>query len=90
MENTINQMEDALKFTRQPSPWSDDIKASDDFFTPLFQNYSEKLGEFNQMNKAAFCELARFLEVDEVDPEIVEKLDEIAKLEPSSTSVDTP
>ena len=61
------------------SPWSEDAKVSDDFLTPLFQRYFQKLGLPNLMNKKDFYELADHVPEDELDPEVTEKLDAIAQ-----------
>ena len=63
----------------QSSPWSEDLKVSDDFLTPLFRNYSRKLGLPNLMDKKDFYELADHVPEDELDPEVTEKLDAIAQ-----------
>jgi len=80
MESCIAEIEEALKKTRKPSPWSPDIKASDDFLDPLFENYFEKLGMPNQMRKTNYHVLARFVRREDLDPEVVEKLDAIVKV----------
>ncbi len=80
MESCIAEIEEALKKTRKPSPWSPDIKASDDFLDPLFENYFEKLGMPNQMRKTNYHVLARFVRREDLDPKVVEKLDAIVKV----------
>ncbi len=47
MGEAIAEIEGALERLGRGSPWGDDIKASDDFLTPLFQTYFDKL-EFAQ------------------------------------------
>jgi hypothetical protein len=44
MQESIKELEDALRITNKPSPWSPDIKVTDDFLDPLFKNYYEKIG----------------------------------------------
>lgn len=77
METCIAEIEEALKKTRKPAPWSPDIKASDDFLDPLFENYFERLRMPNQMRKSNYHVLARYVRREDVDPEVTEKLDAI-------------
>ena len=67
------------------SPWSADIKASDDFLVPLFEAYFGKLGLPNLMAKKNFYELAEHVPDSEIDPEISEKLDAIVRVAESAT-----
>ena len=70
---------------RLSDPWSDDIKASDDFLVPLFESYFGKLGLPNLMAKKNFYELAEHVPDSEFDPEISEKLDEIVRVSERAT-----
>ena len=80
MKESIIEIADALKTLGHGSPWSDDIKASDDFLTPLFKSYFKKLGLPNLMAKKSFHELAEHVPRDRLDPEIKEKLEVIANV----------
>jgi ABC-type taurine transport system ATPase subunit len=80
MRQSIGEMVTALKKMRKPSPWSQSIKASDDFLDPLFENFYEKLGLRNQMRKTNYHVLARFVRKEDIDPEVVEKLDVIVEV----------
>ena len=80
MRRTISEVESALCRLGRPSPWSHDCKVSDEFLAPLFQGYFRELGEPNRMTKANFHRLAEFVPEDEIDPEVVEKLDAIARV----------
>lgn len=74
MRDSIGEMEAALRTLGKGSPWDPSLKASDDFLTPLFQNYFRKLGIPNLMAKKDFYELASFVPQDKIDSEIREKL----------------
>ena len=74
MRDSIGEMEAALRTLGKGSPWDPTLKASDDFLTPLFQNYFRKLGIPNLMAKKDFYELASFIPRNKIDPEIREKL----------------
>ncbi len=78
MAACIDELEKALAITGKPSPWSVDIKTTDDFLDPLFKNYFTRLGLPQLIYKRDYHVLASYLDVAEIDPEIVEKLDAIA------------
>ncbi len=78
MADAIEQVHSAMETLGKGSPWSSDTKVSDDFLTPLFNAYFERLRLPNLMNKRNFHELAEYVPEDEIEPEVVEKLDAIA------------
>jgi hypothetical protein len=80
MENAIATIESALTSLGKPSPWSADLKASDDFLGPLFKAFYKQLGLPNLMQKTNFHELARFVPASAIDPEVREKLDLIVEV----------
>lgn len=77
MQTAINDLINALKLLNRPEPFSDDIKASDEFLEPLFTQYYQKLGLPNLMLKTNFHRLANFIEPNQIAPEVIEKLDAI-------------
>jgi energy-coupling factor transporter ATP-binding protein EcfA2 len=79
MEKAIETTESALATLSKPSPWGPDIKASDDFLTPLFTNFYKGLGLPNMMRKTDFHVLASFVPVAAIDPEVRGTLDLIAE-----------
>ena len=87
MGQAIEEVESALKTLGRGSPWSADIKASDEFLVPLFKSYFETLGLPNLMAKKNFYELAEHVPDSEIDPEISEKLDVIVRVAESATPV---
>ena len=87
MGQAIEEVESALKTLGRGSPWSADIKASDEFLVPLFKSYFETLGLPNLMAKKNFYELAEHVPDSEIDPEISEKLDEIVRVAEGATPV---
>ena len=80
MRAAIDEIESALMTLHGRSPWDADIKASDDFLTPLFKAYFEKLGLPNLMAKKNFHELVPHVPESEIDAEIREKLDAIVQV----------
>ncbi len=66
------------------SPWDADAKVSDDFLTPLFRSYFRRLNLPNLMQKKNSHELANHVPDSEIDPEVTEKLDAIARVAESA------
>ena len=85
MREAIREIRTATETLGKESPWSDDAKVSDDFLTPLFRTYFGKLDMPNLMNKKNFYELAEHVPEEDIDPEIAEKLDAIARVAESAT-----
>ena len=79
MENAITEVENARRVLNQPSPWDDATKVSDDFLTPLFRAFFDKVGMSGQIPKSDYHFLVNYLEPDEIDPEVVNVLDRIAE-----------
>jgi len=79
MEEAIQQVEDALR-TLGKSPWSADIKASDEFLDPLFKQFYNRLGLPNLMSKTDYHALAAYVLKDAIDGEICEALNAIVKV----------
>lgn len=77
MTQEIVELEKALGQLGKPSPWSSDIKATDEFLDPLFANYSKRLGIPLCLRKNMYFTLAAFLQKAELDSEVIEKLDAI-------------
>lgn len=80
MEQVIADIEAALKRLRKPNPWDAQAKVSDDFLTPLFEQYYETIGLPNLMTKTNFHVLAPLVPVEEIDNEVKEKLDLIVEI----------
>ncbi|MBF0560819.1 MAG: AAA family ATPase [Alphaproteobacteria bacterium] len=80
MEESIEEITKALAALSKPSPWGDDIKASDDFLDPLFKKFYEKIGLPNLMRKTDYHTLAPYVPVTVIATEIREKLDLIASV----------
>ena len=80
MRESIDGIESALKTLGKGAPWDADVKASDDFLDPLFRAYFGKLGLPNLMGKKNYHELAEYVPDGEIDPEVREKLDAVARV----------
>ncbi|MDD9884621.1 MAG: AAA family ATPase [Gammaproteobacteria bacterium] len=79
MHESIEEIIKGMKMFDHGSPWDADTKASDHFLIPLFRTYFKKIKLPNPMAKKSFYELAEYVPVNEIDPEIGEKLDAIVK-----------
>jgi hypothetical protein len=77
MRECIQEVTAALQTLGRPSPWSDDVKASDDFLNPLFDRYFRMLALPNLLQKTDYHVLASLVPADKLDPEVTEKLDGI-------------
>ncbi|MFC1601826.1 AAA family ATPase, partial [Candidatus Sumerlaeota bacterium] len=88
MNSAVAEVEQAMATLEKGSPWDPQTKVSDDFLTPVFRKYFDKLGQPNIMAKTNFHELAPFVPVSELDPEIGEKLDAIVQVAKAATPRD--
>ncbi len=79
MREAIAEVTAALETLGEPSPWSADIKASDDFLDRVFARYFEKLDLPNLMRKTNYHELAALILPEEIPAEVGEKLDAIVE-----------
>lgn len=64
---------------------SRDVKGSETVLEPIFREYFSALGTYNRMAKRNFHELVQYMPIEEIDPEVTEKLDAIADVAESAT-----
>lgn len=79
MEQSIDEVAEALRTLGKPDPWSADLKATDDFLDPVFKVFYRKLGLPLEFRKGDYYTLAALVSKSAVDAEVVEKLDIIEK-----------
>ncbi len=77
MRECITEVTAALATLSRPSPWSDDVKASDEFLNPVFERFFKKLGLPNLLRKTDYHVLAALVPKDKLAPEVTAKLDAI-------------
>jgi hypothetical protein len=77
MDETLTDLEKALETLGKPSPWSTDIKVTDDFLDPLFESFFKKLGLPNLMRKTDYHVLAKYVDPAKLDREVTDVLDAI-------------
>ena len=80
MDEMITEVEKARATLRQVSPWSPDIKVTDDFLDGLFETFFEKLGISNSMRKANYYTLVQYVPAEQIDAEVVKVLDGILEI----------
>lgn len=80
MAASIDQVEKALVTLGKPSPWGPDLKASDEFLDSLFGTLFKELNLPNLMRKTDYHTLAPYVPLEQIDPEIREKLDAIVEV----------
>lgn len=84
----VEAMRNALEDNVPPAALRDsassfwgDTKISDQLLAPTFAAFSEKLQRPLVLRKASYHRLVDFVEPDELDPEVVDVLDELANLQ---------
>ncbi|MGB9624332.1 MAG: ATP-dependent nuclease [Phycisphaerae bacterium] len=77
MREAMAEVADALRTLGRPGPWSPDIKATDEFLDPVFKSFFRKLDLPLNLRKSDYHVLAGLLPREQIDPDVVEKLDAI-------------
>ncbi|NLI00900.1 MAG: AAA family ATPase [Chthonomonadales bacterium] len=80
MDEAIQEVERALATLGKGSPWGPDMKVSDDFLPSVFATFYAKLELPNVMLKSNFHVLADHVPRDQLDDEVLAKLDAIAEV----------
>ena len=75
----IAELVQALTVARRPDPWGPDIKVTDEFLDPLFENYYQRLGTPQQTYKRDYHGLADTLPLEQIDAEVTRMLDAIVE-----------
>jgi predicted ATPase len=88
LDQAVHELESALRITNQPSPWSADIKVTDQFLDPLFKNFFERLGTPQRIFKRDYHGLADVIPLAQIDAEVTEILDEISAVSQRASPVD--
>ena len=85
MREAIQEVASALETFGKPNPWSNDLKATDDFLDPLFRVFFKKLSLPLALRKSDYHSLARLVPKGKLDTEVREKLDQIATVASQAT-----
>jgi len=85
MRESIREVAGALLTLGKPDPWSREVKATDDFLDPVFRKFFSKLDLPLAFRKCDYHMLAGFVPKERIDPEIAQKLDQIAAVADRAT-----
>lgn len=85
MQTVTEEISSAMAVLGRSSPWAADTKVSDEFLTPLFEKYFRALQLPNVMAKTNHHELAEYVPIEDIDPEVTEKLEAIVRVGRSAT-----
>lgn len=80
MKEAIEEISAAFQKLKRQEPWSPDVKATDEFLNPLFDEFFKKIGMENMLKKSDFHILASLIPPDKIDREVLEKLDAIIEV----------
>ena len=80
MEEIIIELEKALKTLDKPSPWSGELKVTDEFLDLIFERFFQRQNLPNLMPKTNYHILAAYIRAEEIDNEIVAVLDQIQRI----------
>ena len=86
MNAAVAKVEQALATFDKPSPWSADVKASDEVLAPIMKAYSKTLGLPLVLRKNQYCDLVRHVEVGELDNEVNAILDKLVEVASNARS----
>lgn len=87
MREAIKEVTAGLETFNKPGPWSDDVKASDEVFEPVFRLFSKKLDLPLVERKRDLHKLVVLMKKEDVSHEVSEKLDLIQEVSNSEESV---
>lgn len=77
MTKSIAEIEAALMTLGKGSPWSPDVKVTDDFLEPLFKSFFKRINLPNELQKTNYHVLAQYVSRDRIDPEVNAVLDDL-------------
>jgi len=77
MKACVEELVQALNVARRPDPWGADIKVTDEFLDPLFENYYQRLGTPQQIFKRDYHGLADAIPLEQISPEVTQMLNAI-------------
>jgi AAA15 family ATPase/GTPase len=80
MQNLINDYAPPVALKNKNDDWWKNTKISDDFLDKVLRTYFSRMKMPMLLTKSNYSDLAYFAKADELDAEIVEKLDSIMKI----------
>jgi hypothetical protein len=80
MQEIIDDMVPPVALRDAHHAWWHNTKVTDDFLDPLFERFFKEINLPNLMRKSNYHELAKYVAAEDIDPEVVEKLDAIVEV----------
>ena len=80
IHETISENTTPANLKNLDNDWWKNTKMSEDYLPIIFKSFYEKQSKPNKFNKGNFYELIKYIEIDEIDKEVNEKLDAIESL----------
>ncbi|GAB1235556.1 ATP-dependent nuclease [Ferrigenium sp. UT5] len=85
MNACMGELAQALHVARRPDPWGPEIKVTDEFLDPLFENFFQRLGTPQQIFKRDYHGLADAIPLDQIGQEVSDMLDAILEVASRAT-----
>ncbi len=80
MADCIAQLTQDLAVAHRPDPWGPDIKVTDKFLDPLFENFYQRRGTPQQTYKRDYHRLSEVIPLEQIAPEVIQMLDAILEV----------
>ncbi len=80
MEDIIKDLVPPIALRDRDNPWWSNTKVTDDFLDPLFERFFNEVDMPNIMRKTNYHVLTKYLKKEDIDPEVLEKLDAIVNV----------
>jgi hypothetical protein len=77
MKRCVQRLVPPVALEDSKDRWWSETKASDAFLDRLFEMFFKEMGTSNNLFKTSYYHLARFVRVEDIDPEVTEVLDAI-------------
>ncbi len=84
MRDAMKTVENAVELLEKRDPWDSSYKVSDHFIQAVLLNYYENLNQAHIMRKSSFHKLVEHVPLEDIDPEVREKLDAIVAVAESA------
>lgn len=88
MKDAIDEIAAALRSLGRPSIWDHRLKASDEVLNPIFRSYYARQQRPNLMEKRDYHTLVGHIPDDQIDPDIIVKLDAIVDVARSAHPIE--
>ena len=86
MTELVDEIEAVLMRANLGSPWDGNMKVSERFFELLFRDFATNAGRSFRLPKSDYHILVRYMQPEEIDPEVTSVLDDIANVAADAVS----